>query len=260
MVAVQENEINKAAEPRFLTGSRNHAVLIIHGFTGYPGEFYELAEELNSEGYTVSLPLLPGHGRNVEAFRKTNWRDWLNHVEAEYEALDAKYGKVSIVGLSMGGVLTLLLSSRFSPDRIALLAPAMAIKDNIFYLTPFLRFFLKKTSKDWKPEEGDSEDVRRLGVEYWSTNYINQIASLRKLQIMAGKRLNKVQAPALIMVSETDDTVPLKAASIIAKGLKGRENRTIQLTNSPHVLVSGPEKEYVKREVIKWIKGETHNE
>ncbi|MBN2658684.1 MAG: alpha/beta fold hydrolase [Spirochaetales bacterium] len=256
MPAVKENEINKAAQPRFLTGSRNHAVLIIHGFTGYPGEYYELAEELNREGYTVSLPLLPGHGRTGKAFTRTNWPDWLGHVTAEYEALESEYEKVSIVGLSMGGVLTLLLSSRFSPDRIALLAPAMAIKGNMFYLTPFLRFFLKKTAKNWQPEEGDSEDVRRLGREYWSTNYISQIAGLRKLQIMAGRRLKYVKAPALIMVSEIDDTVPLKAADMIGKGLKNAETQMIQLRNSPHVLVSGPEKEYVKREVIKWIKGE----
>lgn len=256
MITVEDREINKAAEPLFLQGTRDHAVLIIHGFTGYPGEYYELAQELNKEGYTVSLPLLPGHGRSAKAFKQTNWPDWLNHVRKEYKALEASNKNVSIAGLSMGGVLSLLLASEFSPDKIALMAPAMAIKSRIFYYTPLLRFFLKETEKNWEPEEKDSEDVRKLGKEYWRRNFIPQIAGLRKLQILAGRKLKEITCPTLIMVSEMDNTVPTQAADLIQKGLKNAFSRKIILKNSPHVLVSGPEKEEVKLKVIQWIKGE----
>lgn len=257
MSAVQEYTILKEAESRFRQGTNGKAVLIIHGFTGYPGEFYELTEELNQEGYTVSLPLLPGHGRNGEAFKRTNWKDWLNHVREEYRSLAESHNSVSVVGLSMGGVLTLLLAAEFEPEKIALLAPAMAINDPIFYFTPLLRFFLKETSKSWKPEPDASEDRKVLGREYWSRNYIPQIAGLRKLQIKAGRKLKNVTSPTLLMLSELDDTVPLKAGDMIGRGIKSRGIKKVILKNSPHVIVAGPEKEYVKKEVIQWInKGE----
>lgn len=260
MPVAEMYEINKAAEPRFFEGTNGKAVLVIHGFTGYPGEFYEISEALNQEGYTVSLPLLPGHGRNRQAFKKTNWQDWLGHVKEEYIKLEQSHSSVSIVGLSMGGVLTLLLSEEFKPERIALLAPAMAIHSPVFYYTPILKFFIEEMNKEWTPEEGDSEDVRKLGEEYWKRNYIRQIAGLRKLQVMAKRKLKKVSAPALIMLSEIDDTVPVHAGDIIEKGLKNSIFKKIILKNSPHVIVSGPEKDFIINEVIQWIKEGNNND
>lgn len=255
-----EAEINEAAKPLFLEGNSDKAVLIIHGFTGYPGEYYELAEKINREGYAVSLPLLPGHGRNREAFKATNWRDWLSFIIGEYETLEKQYRTVSIVGLSMGGVLTIHLAARFKPERIALLAPAVAIRDTVFYLTPFLRFFMDERPKNWTPAEGDSAAVRKLGEEYWKRHYIRQIAGLNRLSRQSVKMLGKISSPALIMVSETDQTVPPKAASIIEKGLKYCASKRVILKNSPHVLVSGPEKDYVAEEVIGWLNEGKENE
>ncbi|MDA3958352.1 alpha/beta fold hydrolase [Oceanispirochaeta sp.] len=218
-----------------------------------PGEFLALAEDLNREGYTVSVPLLPGHGRNREAFKKTNWKDWLSHAEREYESLAGSHSSVSIAGLSMGGVMTLILAARFGPERIALLAPAIAVNDPIFKLTPLLSLFLDERPKTWTAEEDDSEEVRALGQEYWTRHFIKQIAGLNKLTRIARSTLKGIRSPALIMVSEKDDSVPLKAAGIIEKGLVNSSTRTIVLKNSPHVLVSGPEKEYVRSEVVKWM-------
>lgn len=253
MSTTVDNTVLKEAEPLFLKGNKRKAVLIIHGFTGYPGEFYELSHEFHKEGYTVSLPLLPGHGRNGQAFKKTNWKDWLEHVRQEYKNLIEDHDSVSIVGLSMGGVLTLLLAAEFEPERIALLAPAMAIDDPVFYFTPLLRFFVKETSKNWIAEEDASEDRKTLGREYWSRNYVAQIAGLRKLQIKAAGKMKQVKSPALLMLSELDDTVPLKTGDKIAKGLKHCRIKRHTLTNSPHVIVAGPEKEFINREIIQWI-------
>ncbi len=37
-------------------------VLVLHGFTGNPQSMRSLAEAFAAAGYTVELPLLPGHG------------------------------------------------------------------------------------------------------------------------------------------------------------------------------------------------------
>jgi len=243
----------KEASPLYLKGNNGKAILIIHGFTGYPGEFYELSHALNEEGYTVSLPRLPGHGTNRKDFLSTGWKDWLEHVIEAYKNLEAEYSSVSITGLSMGGVLTLILSSMFKPERIALLAPAMAVGDKSFYLTPLLKFFKKELPKDWTPEPEDSEDVKILGREYWSVHLPGQMANLYKLMRMAKRGLKHVSCPALLMLSEKDDSVPLYAGDIIETGLKNSTVKKVILKNSPHVIVSGPEKEFVKKEVIQWM-------
>ena len=39
-------------------------ILLVHGFTGSPASMRPWAEYLNQRGYTVKVPLLPGHGTN----------------------------------------------------------------------------------------------------------------------------------------------------------------------------------------------------
>ena len=58
-------QIMKEAEPIFLKGGEN-ACLLIHGLTGSPSEMAYLAERLNTAGYTVKAPLLPGHGTDIK--------------------------------------------------------------------------------------------------------------------------------------------------------------------------------------------------
>ena len=50
-------------------------VLVLHGFTGNPGSMRGVAEALVDAGFTVDLPLLPGHGTKVEDMIPTGWSD-----------------------------------------------------------------------------------------------------------------------------------------------------------------------------------------
>lgn len=247
------NEVVKTAVPFFKKGSNGRAVLIIHGFTGYPGPYYEMAELIHAEGYTVSLPRLPGHGTCRADFRKSDWRDWLNHTRNAYMDLAASHEAVSIVGLSMGGVMTLILASRFSAAKICLLAPAMAVTNPLFYLTPLLRFFMPVLPSDWEPGEDDDEDKLFLGKEYWTKRISKQYAGLYRLIRMARRRLGSISSPALLVLSEADTTVPMRAGDIIQDGLKNCELKKVILKESPHVLIEGPEKGEVYKNVIDWL-------
>ena len=48
---------------------------MLHGFTGNPQSMRPLAEALAAAGYTVDLPLLPGHGTAIEDMIPTRWAD-----------------------------------------------------------------------------------------------------------------------------------------------------------------------------------------
>ena len=254
MDTAAETIVVREALPLYLEGTKNKAVLIIHGFTGYTGDFYPLARQLNSLGYTVHLPRLPGHGTNRKDFQKTGWKDWLRHIEECYRDLRARYEDVSLVGLSMGGVIALILSGRYNPRRTVLLAPAMAVRNKLFYLTPLLRFFVGPVKCGWEPGPDDSEDRKFLGREYWTVDIPAQAAQLRKLQKMALKELHRIQSPLLVMLSETDELVPVSAGKLITKGLRDDVPvRKIMLKNSHHVLVTGEEKDFVAECTQNWL-------
>ena len=71
-------------EPFFHPGGST-AVLLCHGFTGNPQSLRPLAEALAVAGYTVDLPLLPGHGTSVEDMISTRWENWSAAAEVAYQ-------------------------------------------------------------------------------------------------------------------------------------------------------------------------------
>jgi len=99
------------AEPWSHHGTSAHGALVLHGFTGNPGSMRGVAEALAAAGYHVEMPLLPGHGTTVADMLPTRWADWAGAAEAAYQTLAARVDQLVVVGLSMGGALTLRLGA-----------------------------------------------------------------------------------------------------------------------------------------------------
>ena len=239
--------------PRFHKGSEE-AVLLIHGHRGLCSEFSYMFDRLAAEGYTVSLPRLPGHGTNHRDFHESGWQDWLRCVSDEYLNLKSRYKKVFVAGLSMGGVLALLLAEGFQPDGIALLAPALKVRNRLFYSAPVLQYLIKKVKSGWTPGDEELEERKAIGREYWEFYDTAKIVDLIRLQKMALRNLGDISAPALTIVSLGDKTVPPEVADTIEKGIRSTEINRVVLEDSPHVIVDGCDKELVADEVIAWFK------
>jgi carboxylesterase len=62
-------------------------VLLVHGFTGSPASMRPWGEFLHSKGYTVRVPLLPGHGTTPEDLNKVKWQEWPAKVQFELSDL-----------------------------------------------------------------------------------------------------------------------------------------------------------------------------
>ena len=111
------------AEPFTHTGGPG-GVLVLHGFTGNPQSMRPLAQALADAGFTVDLPLLPGHGTAVEDMVPTRWADYAQAAESALAALAGRSEQVALAGLSMGGTLACLLAERHAEVRgIAVVNP-----------------------------------------------------------------------------------------------------------------------------------------
>src|SRR6187397_1689683 len=94
------------------TGTRARTgVLLVHGFRGSPLSLRPLGELLAERGFAVDLPLLPGHGTTWRDMLPTRYEHWRSHVLASVGALRARTERVVLVGLSMGGTLSLDVAS-----------------------------------------------------------------------------------------------------------------------------------------------------
>ena len=88
-------------------------VLLLHGLTGAPAEMKLVGRRLGRAGFTLSSPLLAGHGKDQATLLRSNWRDWLASARTAYLELAAQVDEVYIAGICVGAALGLALSAEF---------------------------------------------------------------------------------------------------------------------------------------------------
>ncbi len=107
-----KDDIDVLTSPIFWEGNNGRAVLLVHGWSSTPYEMRALAEKLHAHGYTVSVPLLSGHGTVPKDLENISWRDWLDDVQKAYDELAARGLKVFVGGMSIGGTLAAIIGAK----------------------------------------------------------------------------------------------------------------------------------------------------
>jgi len=241
-----------SCQPRLLPGG-DTGILLLHGYTGYPGEMYYLGERLNAAGYTVSIPRLPGHGTDTGDFLASGADDWLRRATDAWLDLAGTCRKVYVAGLSMGGALAIILSSRLPVAGCLLYAPAVAINSPIIHYMGFLKFFVKRAANPNSHNETDA-DRQYLAKEYWSWRYTKALAELWKISKLARRSLSGLACDTLALVSEKDQAVRLEAADLVKQRAAPQAKVSIViLKESSHVIVNDCEREHVAGLSLEWL-------
>jgi len=217
--------VRESARPVFLRGEAR-AALLLHGLGGTPREMTALGVRLHAEGFTVSIPRLPGHGTNGEDFMRRGWRDWLAAATEAYDELRARSDRIFLAGLSMGGDLAVVLASRLPFQRIALIAPALRVKNPLLAIAPVLRPFIKRVRTPLA-ETYEDEDDRYMAEEYWSWRYTGPLAELLALQRMAVRALPRIRVDTLTVIGTADRAVPLSVLRLVASRVGARTERLV---------------------------------
>jgi carboxylesterase len=207
-------------------------VVLVHGYTGSPSSMRPWAEYLNQRGYTVRVPLLPGHGTKPEDLSDIKWQQWPEKVESELDELRKNCTKIFICGFSMGGGTTLHLATKHS-DKIA----GIILVNPMIHL-PFIGTklaYLLSRIKKYRSSAGD--DIKRPGItqggyEVMSTEGIYQIMQMLKY---TRANLHRVSIPMQLFHSVDDHTLPVSNTEIVMKRVGSLSKERIELTNSFHV-------------------------
>lgn len=179
------------------------AVLFLHGITGSPAAWFPIARSIGQSGFSVSVPLLPGHGTRWQDLNATTWSDWLNAASAELKVLSQTHSRVVVAGLSMGGALALALGASDSPPaELVLINPALYIDSP---LTPFLPV-LKHIVSSVPAIGGDIAHPGRNEYAYDRTP-IAAIASFASAQKNLRDDIWRIECPVTLFVSGRDGVV-----------------------------------------------------
>lgn len=207
-------------------------VVVSHGFTGTPASMRPWAQHLAAAGFTVRLPLLPGHGGSWRDTNRTRWPQWYEAIEASYRELSNRCETVFAVGLSMGGTLVTRLAEQHG-DGVAglvLVNPAYGTRRFDAKLAPYIAWAVKS-----RPAIGG--DIKKAGIEEPAADRtpVVAFASLQKLWKVTLADLASVRAPVLLYRSREDHVVDDLTAQLLKGGAVNTTVREVLLDDSYHV-------------------------
>jgi len=244
------------AEPETLLGSGTHAVLVVHGFGDTPQSVRELAHDLHARGFTVEVPLLPGHGRTLTEFGLARAHDWIGYVRDQVARLRRTYTHVSLVGLSMGAALCAIVAAeRDDISALVMLSPYLNMPRHVRRISRLLKIsgplapFRKSTGRTASILNPAAQPAS-LGLGVVSGRLL---AELYDVTVVAQESLPYIEAPTLYMASRQDSRVPQVDAMTGWQAIRAPERAFHWMEHSGHIMTVDYEKNAVFRDVAAWL-------
>ncbi len=219
------------AEP-WSTEAGSHGVLVLHGFTGNPQSMRPLARAVAAAGFSVDLPLLPGHGTSVEDMVPTRWEDWSEAAEAAYSDLATRCARVAVTGLSMGGTLACWLAEQH-PEIAGIAVVNPLVEPPV---ADFLDGISALLDAGTEVIDGIGSDIAKEGsVESaYAGTPLAPVLSLFEAVAAVRDRLAEIRCPTLILSSREDHVVATESGDVLAASVGGPVER-VHLERSFHV-------------------------
>jgi carboxylesterase len=251
------SQIIPTTEPFLLVGESNKpACLLIHGFTSTPKELRGLGEFLNRHGYTCLGIRLTGHATQPEDMIRSNYTDWTASVEDGYNLLQTFTDRIILVGLSMGGVLTLLMSTRLEVIGTVAMSTPYKLQDDprlrhidlIAKTVPFMPKGDGVPGSGWFDKEAWKDHIS------YPQNPVRSIGQLNKLLGEMRSALPDLRVPVLLIHSKDDDYVlPGNMELIFADLINAPDKTKLYVTGSGHVITRDAARQQVFQYVLDFI-------
>jgi carboxylesterase len=229
-------------------------VLLSHGYTATTAEVRLLGRFLHEHGYTVSGPLLPGHGTTPQEMNHCHWETWAEAFKSAYRDLAARCERVFVGGESMGGLLALYLASHH-PEvagvmayATALVVPSSFVQIVLLPLLAPLGVILQKGHS-----APSAADARWQGYDQ---NPLRATQQLFALQAATRARLSEIAQPILIVQGRLDTAVDATAPDVIYRSVRSTEKHLHWFEHSTHCVLLDQEWEDVAALTLRFMRGE----
>ncbi|WP_321384494.1 alpha/beta fold hydrolase [uncultured Enterococcus sp.] len=230
---------------------KERALLIIHGFGGDEQEILYLHEHLKHQAMDSYWIRLTGHGEGKQAFAKATYLDWLNDVEQKIIELEQNYQKITCIGFSMGGLLTIQHSHRTSVDQIVLCSTPIQLYNFPVIVTDISQGLF-------------SRDKERLNYYFSSTaTPFKACVQFLKLLSLTKKRLKRglkdeLKANMLILQNKRDETTHAKSADYLWKISDCKASLHLY-EGGTHQLFLGENKERAVKDLVAFVREKNYS-
>lgn len=231
-----QQTIIKRAEP-FLFPRGPVGCVLVHGFTGTPLEMRAMGEFLAERGHTVIGVRLAGHATHIEDMMRTRYQDWLASAEDGYHMLRERCEKIFMLGLSLGGAISLTMANRLPLAGVVAMStpyhlPVRWARKNpwLVHLLAPIKPSMAKNQRPWHTP-GLQEDH----ISY-SRNPVRSGYELYKLLKVMQNELPRINIPTLIVHSHDDLYILEHHADLVYNGIGSEEKQLVWTDNCSHAV------------------------
>lgn len=227
----------KGGEPFYFPGGKV-GCLLIHGFTATPQDMRPLGEHLAGLGHTVLAIRLFAHATALDDMRRARWKDWLASAEDGYHLIRENCEQIVLVGLSLGGVLSLILSTRVQSSGVVAMATPYDLPPD--WRIQILRPALRPLSVLWRykakgpPRWRDPQvALHRVAYRAYPVRCAPEVdQACREMR----RCLPAVTVPVLLIHSREDEFVPPEFMEAIYARLASADKSMLWIDQSDHVV------------------------
>ncbi len=216
-----------------------------------------MGEYLNEQGLTSLGIRLHGHATDPKDMLRSRWTDWTACVEDGYHLLRGVTDRIFIVGLSMGGVLALLMSTRLDvAGVVGLSTPYRLPREYPLWLLRLYSKFVRYNPKsnEFPGSSWFDKDAFREHVSY-QKNPIYSVAELKLLINETRAALTEIRTPVLLIHSKDDPYVLPGSMEKLYAGLANATDKTkLYIAGSGHVVTRDAARQQVFESTLEFIK------
>lgn len=243
--------LHPLAEAFEIEPDRTDVVVLLHGWTGSPSHMRLLGADLAAAGFGVVAPLLPGHGTHVDDLVKTGWRDWVRAGAEAALRVEESGRRLHLAGLSMGGLLGVLLAVPFPVASLTTINSPIHIYSRSAALARLTRG--SQRVRHDPPQERHPDFAHDYAHHYEGTP-LGAVADLFDVMRASKRALPLVGAPALVVQSQMDETVRPSSGTYLYQRLGSPFKRLVWLERSAHLATLDIERDRIAEELVRHLR------
>jgi carboxylesterase len=187
---------------------------------------------------------------------RSNYTDWTASVEDGYQHLRCLSDRIVLVGVSMGGVLSLLMSTRLEVIGVVAMSTPYKLQDDprlrhidlIAKTIPFMPKGNGAPGDGWFDKEAWKEHIS------YPQNPVRSIGQLNRLLGEMRSALPQLRVPVLLIHSKDDDYVlPGNMELIFADLSNASDKAKLYVTGSGHVITRDAARQQVFQYALDFI-------
>jgi carboxylesterase len=228
-VRVDASPFDLRPEPERATGA---AALCLHGLTGTPWEVRSIAEALVARGIRAYGPHVAGHEGGIHQLARTTRQTWLEQAGADLAALQREHDRVFLVGVSLGGLLSLRLAQTRDVAGLVVVGVPLVLRAPIPQLLPWVSRWMPFRRKRGSDIRDPAAGARHPNLPAMPLAAVVELIALQGEVI---PHLGRIRAPALVAHGRFDRTAHPRDAVRLHGALASNPKELFMLERSGHV-------------------------